>query len=213
MKEKRGGAPTRSKEEKLIDLEFITPLFLKGLRYTEIAVALQAVREYPVNYKTIIYDVSQLLKIWKAERSKLIPEVLEIQLRKLEKMEVICWEQYEKSKQPKIRTVQKQKDLHHKAKPNEKKKEDELMQRISEKHTTEMIGDGQWLDRIFRCWEMQAELLDLKSFDKGGPKENQLPILQPIFMTRARKNNPQYEDAIEVTDNNVGDINQKLLQA
>lgn len=208
--EKRTRVATRKKEDRLLDFEFIVPLFLKGQRFGEIAIALQAVRNYPVNIKMIYRDIEQILKGWKEERANLIPAAMEIQLRKLEKMEAVCWEQYEKSKTAKTRNVQKERSVFDK-KAN--KTLDNLTLRQAEKHVTENIGDGQWLDRIFKCWEMQAELLDLKGNKGGGDDDNDAPaVTELVFITRTRKNNEQFTDAIEIPEEDGSGI-QKLIQS
>lgn len=210
MKQKNGAGFQRKADQRLIDCDFITPLFLKGQTFVQIALSLQEVRDYPVGYAMVRGDVVRIMKEWKKERANMIPAALELQLRKLERMEAVCWEQYERSKQSKTRTVQKEKSLFDK---KAGKAMDDLTQRQGEKHVTENIGDGQWLDKIFRCWEMQSELLDLKGMGKPGGGGEVLPAVgELIFVTRSRKNNPQYDDAIEVTDDDI-DITQKLLHS
>ena len=211
MKEKRGGGPIRKVEEKLIDYEFITPLFLKGKRFFEIATELQAVRDYPVNDRMVRHDIQQIMKGWKAERANMIPAAMEIQLRKLERMEATCWEQFEKSKTAKVKTVAKERSIYDK---KTKARVGDLTNQQAERHVTENIGDGQWLDRVFRCWEMQAELLDLKGMGQGGAGggTDEPAVTELVFITRTRKNNTQFTDAIEIQETDDG-INQKLLQS
>lgn len=209
MKEKRGGAPQRKAEERLKDYEFIVPLFLKGMRFGEIATLLQEVRDYPVDHQKVRKDMLQVMKGWKEERAKMIPAALEVQLRKLEKMESTCWEQFEKSKLSKVKTVAKERSIYDKKKSE---RVGDLTNQQAERHVTENIGDGQWLDRVFRCWEMQADLLDLKNMDRGDSGDNSPDVTELIFITRTRKNNNQFTEAIEIRDTDDG-ITQKLLQS
>lgn len=210
MKEKWGGAPIRTKQERLIDYEFIVPLFLKGMRFGEIATQLETVRNYTVNYEMVRNDLKQIMKGWKEERSKLIPAAMEIQLRKLEKMEATCWEQFEKSKTAKVKTVAKERSIYDK---KTKARVGDLTNQQAERHVTENIGDGQWLDRVFRCWEMQSDLLGLKEMNQGGGGGiEETVVTELVFVTRTRKNNTQFTDAIEVTETD-NEIGQKLLQS
>lgn len=209
MKEKRGGVPSRKVEEKRKDYDFIVPLFLKGKGFAEIAEILKPEREYNVDAQMIRRDIGQVLKQWKEERASLIPAALEIQLRKLEKMEAVCWEQFEKSKQTKTRDVDKQRAIFDK---ETKKQVGDMLLREKQKHTTVSIGDGQWLDKIFKCWEMQADLLQLKNFVQPSNDDDNPAVGELVFMTRSRKNNSQFTDAIEVQDEDSNGI-QKLLQS
>lgn len=210
MKDKRGGVPIRKVEERLKDYDFIVPLFLKGRRFGEIATALQEIRKYPVDYKMVYKDMQQIMKGWKEERAKLMPAALEVQLRKLERMEATCWEQFEKSKTAKTKKVQKERSIFDK---KTQKRVGDLTHQQAEMHVTENIGDGQWLDRIFHCWEMQAELTDMKNMYQGGGGGTTEPfVTELVFLTRTRKNNDQYTEAIEVPDD-PGTIAQKLIQS
>jgi hypothetical protein len=213
MRERKASQPTRSKAEKLSDYEFLTPLFLRGKRFSEMVTELQEVRDYHVSYNMVWGDMNQIFKVWKAERLKLFPNALEIQLKKLEKMETICWEQFEKSKTAKTRTVQKEKsNVLKKDKTKGKEIVIDITQRQQEKHVTESVGDGAWLDKIFRCWEMKADLMNLKDMGSSSGSDNEPQVAELIFVTRSRKNDPEYTEAIEVKDDNE-DITQKLLQS
>lgn len=208
MRKKNEGKPTRNAEDKLKDLDFIVPLFLKGMRFGEIAETLQAEREYKVDYKVVYRDIGHLLKIWKEERAKLIPAALEIQLRKLERMEAVCWEQFEKSKQAKTKDIDKQRAIFDK---KTKKQVGDMVFREGQKHTTVSIGDGSWLDKIFKCWEMQADLLQLKNVPPPA-NDDVAPIGELVFLTVSRKQRKEYTEAIEVPEEDGNNI-QKLIQS
>lgn len=213
MEEKRGGEPKRTAQEIFEDRNFIVPLFLQGVKFGDITAKLQELRTYPVDYKSVYRDMQQVIKGWKAERAKLMPAAFELQMRKLEKMEATCWEQFEKSKQAKTRTVQKERSVFDK---KQNKTLDNLTFRQGEKHITETIGDGQWMDRIIRIWEMQAELLDLKNLANpaGGGDAGVTPVMtEVVFITRTRKANSQFTEAIEIKGPEEDGITQKLIQS
>lgn len=203
----------RKRKEKEIpqDLDFIAPLFLKEIRHGEIATQLQALREYRVTTESVYHDIRKLLVIWKDDRANLITSVLEIHLRKLENMERIAWEQFEKSKQSKIKTVQKERSVFDKKK---NKALDNLTNRQHERHVIEGIGDVQWFDRAMQCVKMQAEILGFKNIAVTIPTEAVAPIGDLVFLTRTRKKNSQFTEAVEVPEEDQdGTGIQKLLQS
>lgn len=209
MGKKRGGEPKRNREERQQDLNFIMPLFLKGVGFVDIAKNLNAVREYKVRHEVIVKDVQYVLKQWRKERINMVDSQMEIDLKKIDHLESVYWESWGKSKAAKIKTVQKERSLFDK---KQKKTVDDYTNRQSEKHVTEYVGDKQWLDGVQWCIQQRAALLQYKKITPPGAEEVIPTARDVIFITRSRKNNDQFTDAVEVSDDTAGNDIQKLIQ-
>lgn len=208
MEKKRGVVPKRKKQEITVDYNFIMPLFLKGKGFAEIANILAPLREYRVDLKTVWADVQNVLKKWQSERTEMIDHQMEIDLRKIDNLEAVYWESWEKSKQAKVKTVQKERSLFDKKK---KKTLDDFTNRQSEKHVTEYVGDKQWLDGVQWCIQQRAALLQYKKVPAPGSEDVAPVVGEVVFLTRSRKNNDQFTEAIEIPDTDAG--LQKLIQS
>lgn len=207
--EKKIRLPKRSKGQRLDDLRFVMPLFLQGKGFSEIAIQMKPGREYRVDYYTVYEDVQTVLSEWRKERIAMVDSQMEIDLKKIDHLECIYWESWEKSKAAKVKTVQKERSIFDK---KQNKKFDDLTNRQSEKHVTEYVGDKQWLDGVQWCIQQRASLLQYKKVTPPGAEEVNPVAREVVFITRSRKNNDQFTEAIEVPDES-GDGIQKLIQS
>lgn len=207
------GQAKRNRQEKVADLNFIIPLFLKGMGYVAISKELATQRTYKLDPDTILKDVQAELKRWRDERMGMIDLQIEADLKKIDMLEQTYWDSWERSKNSKTKTVQKQKDIFDKAKKPKKgeKLKMELVGRESQKHVTESVGDKQWLDGVQWCIVQRAELLQYKKVSPPG-MDDVIPVVQAVFVTRSRKNNDQFTEAIEIPEE-TGDNLQKLIES
>lgn len=99
----------RTVEQREADKHFCADLFVKGYTYRQIAEKLNAHNRekgltYELTYKTIFLDINQVLVEWKKERFESIDNYIQLELKKLDKMEVELWSAWENSKSIKRKT-------------------------------------------------------------------------------------------------------------
>lgn len=151
---KRAGGK-RTVEQREADKRFCSALFVKGYSYREIAERLNEYNreqglEYELTYKTIFQDINQVLIEWKKERFKDVDNYIQLEMKKLDKMEIELWEAWERSK-------------------NEKRKVKILGGNINngnitggqldERRIEDNNGDPRYLDLLLKVQERRAKLL------------------------------------------------------
>lgn len=99
----------RTVEQREADKRFCADLFVKGYTYRQIAERLNKHNrenglEYELTYKTIFCDINQVLVEWKKERFETIDNYIQLELKKLDKMEVELWSAWDRSKDVKRKT-------------------------------------------------------------------------------------------------------------
>lgn len=145
----------RTVEQREADKRFCAELFVKGYAYRVIAERLNEYNhenglEYSVTYKTVFMDIQQVLAEWKKERFKDIDNYMQLELKKLDKMEVELWQAWENSKGSKRKTKIKNGTIN-----NGIATGGELAERTLE--TTD--GDPRYLDLLLKVQERRAKLL------------------------------------------------------
>ena len=145
----------RTVEQREADKRFCAELFVKGYAYRVIADRLNEYNhenglEYNVTYKTVFMDIQQVLVEWKKERFKDIDNYMQLELKKLDKMEVELWQAWENSKGSKRKTKIKNGTIN-----NGIATGGELAERTLE--TTD--GDPRYLDLLLKVQERRAKLL------------------------------------------------------
>lgn len=145
----------RTVEQREADKRFCAELFVKGYAYRVIADRLNEYNhenglEYSVTYKTVFMDIQQVLAEWKKERFKDIDNYMQLELKKLDKMEVELWQAWENSKGSKRKTKIKNGTIN-----NGIATGGELAERTLE--TTD--GDPRYLDLLLKVQERRAKLL------------------------------------------------------
>lgn len=145
----------RTVEQREADKRFCAELFVKGYAYRVIAELLNEYNhehglEYSVTYKTVFMDIQQVLAEWKKERFKDIDNYMQLELKKLDKMEVELWQAWENSKGSKRKTKIKNGTI-----DNGIARGGELAERTLE--TTD--GDPRYLDLLLKVQERRAKLL------------------------------------------------------
>lgn len=210
MEKKLGAVVKRTKPQRLEDLNLVMPLFLKGKSFSEIATIMKPGRDYRVTYESVYADIQFVLKQWRKERTAMIDHQMDVDLKKIDHLEAVYWSSWEKSCQNKVKTVQKEKSIFDKKK---QKTAEDFTNRQSEKHVTEFVGDKQWLDGVQWCIQQRAALLQYKKAAPPGSEEggNIHEVRDVIFVTRTRRNNDQFTEAIEVGES--GEDLQKLIQS
>lgn len=99
----------RTIEQREADKTYCADLFVKGYTYRDIAKKLNEYNrekglDYEVTYKTVFMDINQVLIDWKKERFDEIDNYIQLELKKLDKMEVELWNAWDKSKSGKRKT-------------------------------------------------------------------------------------------------------------
>lgn len=145
----------RTVEQREADKRFCAELFVKGYAYRVIADRLNEFNhdnglEYSVTYKTVYMDIQQVLIDWKKERFKDIDNYMQLELKKLDKIEVELWQAWENSKGSKRKTKIKGGEIN-----NQIASGGELAERTLE--TTD--GDPRYLDLLLKVQERRAKLL------------------------------------------------------
>lgn len=149
----------RTVEQREADKRFCAALFVKGYTYRVIAERLNEYNhdnglDYTVTYKTVFLDIKQVLIEWKKERFSDIDNYIQLELKKLDKMEVELWEAWEKSKGAKRKTKIKGGDIN-----NSVVQGGQLAERTLETND----GNPRYLDLLLKVQERRANLLGYNS--------------------------------------------------
>lgn len=151
--ERKGGK--RTKEQRESDKSFCAELFVKGYSYKQIAEKLnertkQNGLDYTISIQQIYTDINNILASWKKERFDCIDKYMQLELKRLDKMEVELWEAWERSKEPKRKTQIRGGSI--------------LNTRISggildKRELEDKNGDPRYLDLLLKVQERRAKLL------------------------------------------------------
>lgn len=152
---KRASGGKRTVEQREADKRFCAELFVKGYTYRQMADKLNEYNhekglEYTLTYKSVFMDIQQVLAEWKKERFKDIDNYMQLELKKLDKIEVELWQAWENSKGSKRKTKIKNGTIN-----NGIATGGELAERTLE--TTD--GDPRYLDLLLKVQERRAKLL------------------------------------------------------
>lgn len=151
--ERKGGK--RTKEQRESDKSFCAELFVKGYSYKQIAEKLnertkQNGLDYTISIQQIYTDINNILASWKKERFDCIDKYMQLELKRLDKMEVELWEAWERSKEPKRKTQIRGGSI--------------LNTHISggildKRELEDKNGDPRYLDLLLKVQERRAKLL------------------------------------------------------
>lgn len=152
-----GTARKRTKEMNEHDLAKVAELVARGRTHTEITEIINRDRppEYRVTRQQISYDVKRIMDGWRQSasedadvwRGRLIGQLAAVQRE--------AWDAWERSKQPKERTVTKR------AERPGGEDAGPLVIGSAESHREQQIGNPSYLDVVVRCSERMAKLLGL----------------------------------------------------
>lgn len=181
-------AGKRTVEQREADKRFCADLFVKGYTYRQIAEKLNAYNEengldYKLTYKTIFMDINQVLVEWKKERFDCIDNYIQLELKKLDKMEVELWQAWENSKGSKRKTK-----ITGGRVDNGVATGGELAERTLE--TTD--GDPRYLDLLLKIQDRRAKLLGYNA-----------PVKLDVYSQPPKEENPEeakYDISVIPTD-------------
>lgn len=145
----------RTVEQREADKAFCANLFVKGYTYRQIADKLNEANrenglEYTVTFKTVFNDINAVLAEWKKQQFSDISNYMQLELKKLDKIEVELWTAWENSKGSKRKTEVKGGGINDGIATG-----GELAERSLE--TTN--GDPRYLDLLLKVQERRAKLL------------------------------------------------------
>ena len=145
----------RTVEQREADKAFCANLFVKGYTYRQIADKLNEANrenglEYTVTFKTVFNDINAVLVEWKKQQFSDISNYMQLELKKLDKIEVELWTAWENSKGSKRKTKIKGGGINDGIATG-----GELAERSLE--TTN--GDPRYLDLLLKVQERRAKLL------------------------------------------------------
>lgn len=145
----------RTVEQREADKAFCANLFVKGYTYRQIADKLNEANrenglEYTVTFKTVFNDINAVLAEWKKQQFTDISNYMQLELKKLDKIEIELWTAWENSKGSKRKTKIKNGTIN-----NGIATGGELAERSLE--TTN--GDPRYLDLLLKVQERRAKLL------------------------------------------------------
>lgn len=145
----------RTVEQREADKAFCADLFVKGYTYRQIADKLNEANrenglEYTVTFKTVFNDINAVLAEWKKQQFADISNYMQLELKKLDKIEIELWAAWENSKGSKRKTKIKNGTIN-----NGIATGGELAERSLE--TTN--GDPRYLDLLLKVQERRAKLL------------------------------------------------------
>lgn len=148
--------PKRSKSQLEEDRRFISEKFVQSYTLKEITSMLNdrnRDKKYTLTFQQVHYDIKLILQGWYEERTDLIDNYIELEIKKLNKIEQECWEAWEASKVSKSKS----------------KINDAVIDqqgnirggRVSERQIEESHGDPRYLDMIQTCIDKRLKLLGL----------------------------------------------------
>lgn len=145
----------RTIEQREADKVFCADLFVRGYTYRQIADKLNEANnekglEYTVTFKTVFNDINAVLAEWKKQQFSDISNYMQLELKKLDKIEVELWTAWENSKGSKRKTKIKGGGINDGIATG-----GELAERSLE--TTN--GDPRYLDLLLKVQERRAKLL------------------------------------------------------
>lgn len=149
----RGGKRTSLQRE--VDTNFCIDLYIKGYAIREIHSRLLANledrgMEYRVTFQQVFNDIKSAMIDWKKENTEMIDKYVDLELRKLDKMEVELWGSWERSKNGKRKTEIEGGTLN----------EGNVRGGTLKKRTLETgDGDPRYLDLLLKIQERRAKLL------------------------------------------------------
>lgn len=169
----------RTKEQQEYDVAFCSNLFLRGYTYREIADRLNAdltarSAGYTVTFQQVFYDLKQCLIEWKRERMDNIDDYITQELHKLDKIEVELWAEWEKSKECRKRTKNRQS-----SRPKKITTEHEIATDYygyNETTSETSVGNPKFLALLLKVQQRRAKMLgfdspvkiDVSGFNSGA---------------------------------------------
>lgn len=168
----RGGKRTSVQRE--ADTHFCIQLYLKGYTIREIHERLmrdlsERGMDYEISCQQVFNDIKAEMIEWKKDNMMLVTEYIELEVRKLDKMEIELWEAWERSKSGKRKSEIKGGDI-----SNGNVSGGTLSKRSIESGD----GDPRYLDMILKLYDRKAKLLgynaplNINVYNK--PKEEEL---------------------------------------
>lgn len=170
----------RRKEQKERDRAFIATLFVKNYSLLEMAERLhqyttEAGDDYKLTPQQIWYDCKQILIEWKKTRLKDIDDYIDIELKKLDRIENELWLAWEKSKTGKYRKKIKGGELSADGQVSGGKLKEQVLEETS--------GNSKYLDLILDVMERRAKLLGYNAplrLEVNRPADKEEKIQSPI---------------------------------
>lgn len=192
----RGGKRTSLQRE--IDTKFCMDLYIKGYAIREIHSKLMMNLEdrgmqYRVSFQQVFNDIKASMIDWKKENSALVDKYVELELRKLDKMERELWDSWERSKNGKRKTEIEGGSL----------KDSSISGGQLKKRTIETgDGDPRYLDLLLKIYERRSKLLGYNA-----------PANQDVVVETREENTEIQYDIKAVPSSILVDIAYKLQDA
>lgn len=138
-----------------VDRMFIADLYTRGYTFREIASRLNENlkardMEYTITFQQVWMDIKHLLIEWKKDHKETIDQHIVKELRKLDKMEVELWEQWEQSKAGKRKTT---------IKGGEVANGQVTGGRLDNRVTESTLGNPKFLELLLTLSDRRAKLL------------------------------------------------------
>lgn len=183
----RGGF--RSKEQRERDRAFISSLFVKNYGLAEMARMLQEFvqdegDDYRLSPQQIWYDCKAIMVEWKRTRLKMVDDYVELELKKLDKIENELWTAWERSKGGKRKT---------KIEGGTASGGTVSGGTLKERQLEDTNGDPRYLDQIMHVMDRRAKLLGYnapvkievsRTEEKTSPKVSQTLDGLPLDMIK-----------------------------
>ena len=149
----RGGKRTSLQRE--VDTNFCIDLYIKGYAIREIHSKLlsnleERGMEYRVTFQQVFNDIKSAMVDWKKENTEMIDKYVDLELRKLDKMEVELWDSWERSKNGKRKTEIEGGELN---------RGNVSGGRLKKRTLETGDGDPRYLDLLLKIQERRAKLL------------------------------------------------------
>jgi len=146
----------RTSGEKEIDKEFVLDLYLKGLSFTHITDTLNGSRVYNVSRTQVTNDIKHEIAIWKNERLDNIEESVQMEIQKINLLEMEYWKSWIQSQK-----TQKVTTTSGKSRVNSQKKVVGDTEIVKTERQEETCGDVRFLQGVERCIQKRCELAGL----------------------------------------------------
>lgn len=144
----------RTKAQRENDAKILAELLIKNtpIREMTLVINTQRLGMYQLSFQQVHYDIKKIIDQWRAEREEFVTERIYLELAKIDKIESECWNEWERSKTSRQKTVISggKLDNGHITKGKIKTRESQVT-----------FGDVRYLEMIDKCIDKRIKLLGL----------------------------------------------------
>lgn len=157
--EKKATGPKRHPMQREEDLPLVSRLYCMGKSMRDIARELSTQRPYTLSYKTIFEDLKEVKARWLQSSLVDFNEAKARELAKIDHLEQVAWEGFERSLRPAVKEVADETRLAGTKAAKGKKAKSARLHFKKSTTTEHRDGETKWLDIVTRCIVQRCQLM------------------------------------------------------